>query len=305
MSTGHALSRRRTGALHRLTLVALLALAAWSATAVNDRWRAGREFDDCGAAGWCPRMVVIPAGSFIMGAGPGEAPNDLFSEGPQHRVRVRRFALGKFDVTRGEWAAFVDATHRPTRMGCSWTPRVPDGKVDSTASWRDPGFAQDDRHPVVCVTWYDAQDYVQWLSRRTGHRYRIPSEAEWEYAARAGTRSAYWWGNEIGREHAACRGCGEVPADRTMPAGSFPANPFGLFDTAGNAAEWVEDCWNDSYHGAPADGSAWTRAQCQERVLRGGSYGNDPRYLRSAARFKYDADVRYIAHGFRVVRELR
>jgi formylglycine-generating enzyme required for sulfatase activity len=278
---------------------------------------------------------VIPAGSFIMGAGPGEAPNDLFSEGPQHRVRVRRFALGKFDVTRGEWAAFVDATHRPTRMGCSWTPRVPDGKVDSTASWRDPGFAQDDRHPVVCVTWYDAHDYVQWLSRRTGHRYRIPSEAEWEYAARAGTTTPYPWGRTASHEYAnygpdSGYGSGVAKGrDRwiyTSPVGSFPPNGFGLYDMHGNVLQYVQDCLAPSYAGLPTDGSAYEtdvplprvgplsvlngQRACSLRAARGGDWADPPFEIRSAFRNfgpgpgQSLRDYRSTGVGFRVVREL-
>jgi formylglycine-generating enzyme required for sulfatase activity len=158
---------------------------------------------------------------------------------------------------------------------------------------------------VMNVSWNDTQTYLRWLSEKTGRRYRLPSEAEWEYAARAGSRTAYWWGNGLGKANANCAGCGsEFDRRETAPVGSFAANALGLYDMLGNVAEWVEDCWNSTYKGAPSDGSAWTRDRCPEHVLRGGSFNNDPRYIRAAARFKYDADVRFSANGFRVARDL-
>jgi formylglycine-generating enzyme required for sulfatase activity len=158
---------------------------------------------------------------------------------------------------------------------------------------------------VIDVSWRDAKAYTAWLSQKTGRKYRLPSEAEWEYAARGGTRTTFWWGAAIGNRHANCRECGSNVGQQPMATGSFSPNPFGLYDTAGNAAEWVEDCWNDSYRNAPRDGAAWTIGQCGLRVLRGGAYDSQSRYLRSASRFRYDADVRYIANGFRVARELQ
>jgi formylglycine-generating enzyme required for sulfatase activity len=142
------------------------------------------------------------------------------------------------------------------------------------------------------------------MSKKTNKRYRLPSEAEWEYAARAGTATPYWWGHDVGTTHAKCLECGGDATKRTLPVGSFLPNGFGLFDTAGNSAEWVEDCWNDSYRGAPSDGSASTQNFCRQRVLRGGSFASKATAVRSAARFHYDENVRYYTNGFRVARDL-
>jgi len=154
------------------------------------------------------------------------------------------------------------------------------------------------------LSWLDAKAFVSWLSQKTGKAYRLPSEAEWEYAARAGTNTSYWWGRDVGSRQANCRECNTGEPQRTTPVGSFKPNGFGLFDTAGNVAEWMEDCWNDNYRGAPRDGTAWMSGQCRLHVLRGGAFDSQAKFLRSTSRFRYDVDVRYIANGFRVVREL-
>lgn len=310
------------------TTAAPIAVVGASATAPQ-------EFDDCAVAGWCPRLVVIPAGRFLMGAGPGEPPNDFALEGPSHRVTVPRFALGKFDVTRGEWAAFAAATGRPTVMGCAWTPRVPPGHVDSAGSWRDPGFEQDDRHPVVCVSWDDAQDYVRWLSGRTGRHYRLPSEAEWEYAARAGTTTIYPWGSTASHEYAnygpdSGYGTGVARGrDRwvyTSPVGAFPPNAFGLYDMHGDVLQYVQDCLAPSYAGLPTDGSAYQvdatlhltgaladldgQHACAFRMVRGTDWADPPSEMRSAFRnFAPGSrqtlhDYRSTGGGFRVARDL-
>ena len=159
------------------------------------------------------------------------------------------------------------------------------------------------RRPVTDVDWNDAKTYAAWLSRKTGKTYRLPTESEWEYAARGATSSTYSWGRSVEKDRANCAGCTSEPHNGTMQVGSFKPNAFGLYDMAGNAAEWVEDCWTEGYRGTPTDGSASVKPGCPERVLRGGSFNNDPKYLRSAARFRYDFNVRYQANGFRVVRE--
>ena len=173
------------------------------------------------------------------------------------------------------------------------------------------GYRPDDRgwgrgrRPVINVSWEDAQAYVRWLSRETGQGYRLLSEAEWEYVARAGSRTAYHWGGDIGRNRANCRRCGSRWDDkRTAPAGSFAANEFGLHDVHGNVWEWVEDCWNASYRGAPEDGSAWESGDCRLRVMRGGSWDYRPSYLRSALRIRSSAANRNFQLGFRVARTL-
>jgi formylglycine-generating enzyme required for sulfatase activity len=239
--------------------------------------RPGDVFRDCRE---CPEMVVVPAGEFDMGS------NDIEFEKPIRRVAVAKpFAIGRREVTFEEWdqcAASGACTYRP----------------------EDRGQGRGER-PVTDVSWRDAKAYITWLAQKTGQKYRLPSEAEWEYAARAGTKTAYWWGRDVGSRFANCRECGGNAGQQTIASGSFAANPFGLFDTAGNAAEWVEDCWNDNYRGAPKDSSAWTAGQCGQRVLRGGSFDSQARYVRSSSRFRYDADVRYYANGFRVVRDLQ
>jgi formylglycine-generating enzyme required for sulfatase activity len=298
--------------------------------------RATQEFDDCGGANWCPRLIVIPAGSFLMGAARGEAPERISLEGPQHRVTVRRFALGKSDVTRGEWARFAAETHRVAPPGCVWTPRVPGGGVDSVASWRDPGFAQDDRHPVVCVSWDDAQDYARWLSARTGRHYRLPSEAEWEYAARAGTATPYPWGANASHEYAnygpdsgygrgVARGRDEWIY--TSPSGAFLPNEFGLIDMHGNVLQYMQDCLAVSYDGVPTDGTAFEtdttlrltgrfarfsgQRTCSFRMARGGDWADPPPMLRSAYRNFAPGpgqslrDYRSTGVGFRLARDLK
>lgn len=225
-------------------------------------------------------MVVVPAGEFDMGGG------EMPFEKPQHRVTIANaFAIGRGEVTFDEWDMCNSAG------GCKYRPD-------------DHGWGRGNR-PVIDVSWDDARGFVAWLSRTTAKNYRLATEAEWEYAARAGTTSAFWWGRDVGSGNANCDGCGGSPVPRTTPSRSFRPNGFGVYDTSGNAAEWVEDCWNESYRNAPRDGSAWTSGECQLRVLRGGSFSSKPGAVRSTSRFRYDKDVRYYANGFRVVRDLR
>ena len=217
--------------------------------AVGSSWNFGEVFRDCPE---CPELVVVPPGSFEMGSPSGEANRDD-DEGPVHRVTFERpFAVGVYEVTFGEWDACVSGG------GCGGYR--PD----------DEGWGRGNR-PVVNVSWDDVKAYVDWLTGKTGEEYRLLSEAEWEYVARAGTRTAYWWGDDFGQNRANCHGCGDSYRP-TAPVGSFSANPFGLHDVHGNVWEWVEDCWNDSYDGAPSDGSAWESGNCERRVLRGGSW---------------------------------
>ncbi len=226
----------------------------------------------------CPELTAIPAGTFQMGS------NDLYEfEKPVHPVTIRAFLLGTREITFEEWDLCVD------QGGCSYRPD-------------DRGLGRGKR-PVTDIHWNDASAYAAWLSARTGKRYRLPTESEWEYAARAGTATAYPWGQTMTRDRANCLGCNDQAQRGTVPAGQFPPNAFGLYDMAGNAAEWVADCWSENYRNAPRDGSAYNAPNCRERVLRGGSFNNDPRYLRSAARFKYEPDVRFYTNGFRVARD--
>ena len=222
---------------------------------------------------------MIPAGSFDMGS-------TLDYESPVHRIRMTKpFAIGRYEVTFDEWDKCVE------EGGCKY-------RSD------DRGWGRGKR-PVINISWLDAKAYLTWISGKTGKTYRFPSEAEWEYSARAGTMTPYWWGRDIGSGHANCRDCITGEPQRTAPVGTYRANPFGVYDTSGNVAEWVEDCWNDNYRGAPTNGSAWNAGQCRLRVLRGGAFDNQAKYLRSSSRFRYDEDVRFVANGFRVLRELR
>ena len=235
-----------------------------------------RTLRDCEG---CPELALIAPGTFEMGA------NELYEfEKPVHSVTIRNgFYIGLREVTFEEWDACVD------QGGCTHRPN-------------DRGLGRGKR-PVTDIHWNDANAYLAWLSTRTGRKYRLPSEAEWEYAARGGTTTTYPWGTTLVKERANCVGCNEPTRRQAIEVGQFPANGFGLYDMAGNAAEWVADCWSDSYRATPRDGTAVNTPGCRERVLRGGSFNNDPRYLRSAARFKYEADVRFFTNGFRVLRE--
>ena len=235
-----------------------------------------------------PEMVVVPGGTFLMGSVEDD-PEAGYSEHPQHRVTLPSFAVGKYEVTFDEWDACV------ADGGCN-------------------GYRPDDeewgrgRRPVINVSWEDAQAYVAWLSEVTGDDYRLLSEAEWEYVARAGTTTQYWWGDEIGENRANCEECGSQWDDeQTAPVGSFEPNPFGLYDVHGNVEEWVQDCWNDNYQGAPSDGRAWETGDCSQRVLRGGNWYEVPFNLRSASRIRYSTDNRDVPWGdagFRIVRTL-
>ena len=249
------------------------------------RWRSGgpgadahvgETFRDCPD---CPEMVVVPAGSFMMGSPPSEKDRD-YDEGPVHRVAFAApFAVGVHEVTFAEWYACVSAG------GC--------GDLPDRAGY--PGS-----RPVIAVSWDDAQSYVGWLSRATGEDYRLLSESEWEYVARAGTSTRYWWGNDIGRDRAHC--CASVWSDVPVPVGSFAANAFGLHDVHGNVWEWTQDCWNRGYDGAPGDGTAWERGKCSRRVVRGGSWFNYPFRLRSAYRYWFGVEAQKYNLGFRVAR---
>jgi formylglycine-generating enzyme required for sulfatase activity len=238
----------------------------------------GEVFRDCED---CPELVVVPPGDFVMGSG------DTPYEKPERTVSVSRpFAIGRNEVTFAEWDQCAD------EGACKFRPD-------------DHGWGRGKR-PVINVSWDDTKSFLLWLSRKTGQTYRLASEAEWEYAARAGTKTPFWWGRDVGDGRAQCTTCAvPPPQQQTVAVRSFRPNGFGLYDTAGNAAEWVEDCWNDNYRNAPKDTTPWTKGDCRLRVLRGGSFTSVANTIRSAARFRYDVDVRYYANGFRVVREMQ
>jgi formylglycine-generating enzyme required for sulfatase activity len=255
----------------------------------------------------CPEMVAIPSGEFLMGAGSADA-KGFIKEGPQHRVRIKSLSVSRFDITLGEWKSFVNATSRSTNTGCGYSGLPKEER--SKASWQYLGFPQDDRHPVVCVTFQDALDYAGWLSKKTGHVYRLLSESEWEYAARAGKTTPFPWGSAANHEFANYGG-EEHPGPGlaqgrdewigTSPVGSFPPNDFSLYDMNGNVMQWVQDCFSNGYIDAPEDGSAFLKDKpvtemtgnlsamngttaCTYRMIRGGDWGDPPGMIRSAFR---------------------
>ena len=280
-------------------------------------------FRDC--SNGCPEMVVVPEGKFTMGASAGEEGNlpEPYSghSVPQHLVAIRhRFAIGKFDVTRDEYAQFVAETHRPDPDSCTTVEASGNGFIVTNGNWHSTGFPQTGKDPVVCVSWDDAQAYVAWLSAKTGHVYRFPTEAEWEYAARAGTTTARYFSDnpaefcrhtnvgdlDYGEQHPSDSGvlaCRDGYAF-TSPVGSFPPNQFGLYDMLGDVMNMTEDCWNANYSGAPIDGAAWLTGECSRRVVHGGSWDMDIRAVRSAMRRALPTSNRNTTLGFRVARTL-
>jgi formylglycine-generating enzyme required for sulfatase activity len=284
-----------------LVAAAFLSVALWYSARADSRSVAAKAFRDCAS---CPQMVSIPAGSFVMGAPKSEQDSDDM-ERPQVRVTVRGFALGKFPVTRAEYAMFVQETRRRSLPGCSWTARAT-SDPDKVSTWEDTGFPQSDRSPVVCVTWDDVTAYIGWLRQKTGKPYRLPSEAEWEYAARAGSTTAFPWGGKASHEFAnyGDENWGPLASGRdqwkyTSPVGSFPPNHFGLYDMHGNVLEFVADCFSSDYRRLPRDGSPFRisetmtsnpmkelngRNSCSLHMLRGGDWGDPGSMIRSAAR---------------------
>ena len=251
-------------------------------------------------------MVVIPAGQFRMGCVAGLDCRDV-AESAREVVFARPFALSAYEVTRDEFSRFAAATGHSTNQQCSSYERwLWKWKSRRGGDWRSPGFEQTDTHPVVCVNWNDVRQYVKWLSVETGEAYRLPSEAEWEYAERAGTSTMYSWGDEIGDSRANCGGryCGDR-WEATAPVGSFAPNAWGVYDMHFNVWEWVEDCWNDRHNGAPMDGSAWLRGDCDKRVARGSSWYNGPPNSRGRTRVWVRTDLPGSGTiGFRVARSL-
>jgi formylglycine-generating enzyme required for sulfatase activity len=241
----------------------------------------GRSFREC--AKDCPEMVVVPAGTFTMGSPAGE--QDRYVSSPQHEITIAEpFAVSEFDVTFADWDACVSVG------GC---PEVGDSGMGRGTT------------PAVNISWDEGLQYVTWLSKMTGQPYRLLTEAEWEYAARAGSTTAYYWGDEIGKGNADCNGCGSKwDYLKASPVGSFKPNAFGLYDMAGDVWQWVEDCFHGDYNGAPTDGSAWIGGDCSLRVVRGGAWYEFPPSLRSADRGKESSGERNYGVGFRIGRTL-
>jgi formylglycine-generating enzyme required for sulfatase activity len=281
-----------------------------------------KTFRDCPN---CPEMVVIPAGSFQMGAAPGEnqryevPTTESGRDEPQHKVTFTKpFALGKVDVTRAEFAAFAKTTNFRARPGCmtvsngNWTPQ-------EQANWENPGFPQTEHDPIVCMNELEIGAYLAWLRQQTGKDYRLPSEAEWEYAERGGTSTTFYWGDDAKDACAyenvadethkekyggAAIACRDGFAD-TAPAGSFKPNPFGLYDMAGNVYVLTADCWNETYAGAPGDGSAWMSGDCARHPARKAGFGTArPWAFRAANRLPEGSLVKRNRYGFRVALSL-
>jgi formylglycine-generating enzyme required for sulfatase activity len=335
--------------MHRFSWL-IFALVSVPLAAAAQSPAPGAVFRDCAD---CPEMIVVPAGSFRMGSPADRAMSE--SESPRHPVTFdSAFAVGRHEVTKVQYAAFIkDSGYAPAGKGCQILkhPEL-EWVADDSKDWRDPGFPAGDDHPVVCVNWDDAKAYVEWLGKKTGKAYRLLSEAEWEYAALAGSNNprpggddekntcahGNVWDETYEKERGlptrreggmANRAAGTGPTSRdrpgnpfetkkqswyleihwcsdaysyTAPAGKFLANKFGLHDMIGNAWEWVEDCLNFTYSGAPGDGSAWRGGNCDSRVLRGGSWSSAPLDTRAVQRIFRAKSVRRSDMGFRVAR---
>jgi formylglycine-generating enzyme required for sulfatase activity len=326
-----------------------LMLAAAGTAALAQAPAASTAFRDCAD---CPEMLVVPAGTYRMGSTRDRALSDI--ETPRHEVRISgAFAVARLEISRAQFAAFVKESGYAAFQGkgCGILRHVDLQWVhDDARDWRNPGFEQGDDHPAVCVSWDDAKSYADWLAQKTGRKYRLLTEAEWEYAALAGSRDPRPWGED---EKAACKhanvwdetyakerglprraernqGSGTGPSFRdpsanalrekrgsewfleshwcsdayafTAPAGKFNANAFGLHDMIGNVWEWVEDCLNATYSGAPDDGGSWQSGNCETRVLRGGSWSSVPADARAVQRYFRPKPTRRADMGFRVAR---
>lgn len=291
---------------------AVLAAVALTASS-SAQERKEREFRECPD---CPEMAGIPAGTFAMGS-PASEPGRFDFEGPQHIVSIKAFALGKYDITSEQFLEFLrDTGYRPAPCNSilHMTWHSPGGGLAYAPGWTEPP-----RWPAVCLDWRDATAYIAWLNAKVrrlrpelAHAkgpYRLPSEAEWEYAARGGTTTARWWGNAIGTNNANCNGCGSKWDNKLLAdVDSFAPNPFGLYGMLGNAWQWTADCWHPNYLGAPHDGRAWIAKDCTKHAIRGASWDNVPVFVRSATRSagtldggKYDYSS---LTGFRVARDL-
>ena len=315
----------------RIFLILAVIWTIPNARAMGAEMTEHRQFQDCPH---CPALVRVPPGAFVMGVPMGEEERENVPDNfrgrstPQSRVVIdKAFAIGAYPVTRRQFARFVAATAYETGDRCFVYAHGQDGwawQETAGKGWRDPGFPQTDRDPVVCVSWHDAEAYAAWLSKVTGRHYRLPSEAEGEYAARGGTQTARFWGD--GRAEA-CRyanvadltmfGALTLPAGPeanfdcsdgfvfTSPVGSFQPNPFGLYDVLGDVWQWLEDCWHPTLAGRPAAGSVWVEGgDCAFHSARGGSWQYYPWSLRAGFRYRDDASNRNAKLGFRVARDM-
>lgn len=278
-----------------------------------EKYEPGRRFRDCET---CPELVVVPPGSFTRGS-PDSEKGRHASEGPRQMTRIGYpLAVGSYEVTFDEFGQFVkESGHRSS--GC--TIYEGDWLNKKESGWNNPGFEQTGRHPATCIAWSDAQAYIKWLSGKTNQAYRLLTSSEWEYIARSGIQASRFWGDETDKACVYGNVADSSAEDKyngwkvhnctdnfvhTAPAGSFEPNRFSVYDVLGNVFEWVEDCWNENYQGAPADGTAWTSGDCDQRVLRGGSWFSRPGFVRLAFRNRFSTDYRSSTFGFRVARVL-
>ena len=270
--------RKTKNVLFHFCLAAFITTLLVNKSTGNDL-EPGNLFKDCTV---CPEMIVIPSGSFNMGSSQGKK-NEL----PIQEITIAKpYAIGRFEITFNEW----DICH--AEGGCL-------RKV------HDRGWGRGYR-PVINVLYADIQEYFSWISNKTNQLYRLPSEAEWEYAARAGTTTEYWWGNKMIKGNANCRGCGTKWSGKmSAPVGSFKGNPWGLYDMHGNLLEYVEDCWTNNHENVSGDGSPTVNSECLSRVIKGGAWYYLPRVSRSAYRARNDTRVFSYVIGFRALRELK
>ena len=260
------------------------------ATVAAEYLRPGRSFRDCDH---CPEMVVVKAGSYMMGSPTEEKGHSSYEE-PLHQVTIDHpIAVGVYEVKLSEYQVF--AKQENAESARCWTSVDGEWEDSATHDWENPGYEQTDEYPVVCVNWNDTQLYVNWLCRQTEKEYRLLSEAEWEYVARAGTDTPFHYGETISDRQANYSG------EYAMPVGTYEENDFGLYDVHGNVWEWVQDCWRDNYHDAPSDGTSWESGGCSSRLLRGGAWNVElAESLRSSTRGRNDVDLRGSFNGFRV-----
>jgi formylglycine-generating enzyme required for sulfatase activity len=275
-------------------------------------------FSDCAD---CPSMVAIGGGQLLMGAPADDITKGIYTadQGPQRLVSVAPFAIGQYEVTKAQYTAFLSASDHQAPKGCRvWADGT--STTSDSHSFTDPGYEQEETHPAVCVSWNDAKAYVDWLSRETGESYRLLSEAEWEFAARAGSNARFFFGEDvtdicrydnIGDATALSRWPNWETASCsdgrlfTSPVGTYEANGFGLYDLYGNAREWVQDCWFNNFKNAPETAKARDRDGCERRAIRGGSWDSKPSLVGSTWRWSLPAEHRDFLYGFRVARDLR
>jgi formylglycine-generating enzyme required for sulfatase activity/predicted Ser/Thr protein kinase len=325
-TAGTGLRRDHLAAIVGAAVLVLLVTGYLFSRARIDQWLAahrgtsvaiptqGEVFRDCPT---CPLMKALPPGRFAQGAAasqPDAAPMEL----PQHQVSIPHpLGMGVYEVTVGEFKEFADATQHKS-AGC----QIYDGRWQDSAelNWNNTGYTQTATHPVACVSWRDARDFAAWLSKKTHQKYRLPSESEWEYAARAGSQAPRPWQETIGNACTQANVADQAAAQQypgwkvhpcsdgyvyTAPVGSFQPNAFGLYDMLGNVFEWVQDCWHPDYRGAPTDGAAWhDTGDCAQRDLRGGSWFTAPMLVSASARNRFEETYRSNSVGFRLVREI-